>query len=142
MCSTYVGTKPFQRTIPVNQPSKIGRYNRKEKLYEDVDYPQIIREYNAHMGGVDLMESYTGRNGLKIKTHDMTTRIFYHLLDMAVTNAFVLYRILNAEKNRNADIDTKIKDISMYEFRLSIAKELCASVEKRSVGVHHVARSQ
>lgn len=134
LCSTYVGTKPFQRTNSVSQPSKIARYNRKEKSYDDIDCPQIIREYNAHMGGVDLMDSYMGRNGLQIKTQDMATRIFYHLLDMATTNAFVLYRRLNAEKNRTADDDEKIKDMTMYEFRLSIAKELCASVEKRSVG--------
>lgn len=134
LCSTYVGTRPFLRTNSEIQPSKIARYNRKEKSYVEIDCPQIIREYNAHMGGVDLMDSYMGRNGLKIKTQDMATRIFYHLLDMAMTNAFVLYRRLNTEKNRDVDNNKNIKDMTMYEFRLSIAKELCASVEKRSVG--------
>lgn len=133
LCSTYVGTKPFQRSNPVSQPLKVPRYNRKERSYVDVDCPQIIREYNAHMGGVDLMDAYMGRNGLQIKTQDMATRIFYHLLDMSITNGFILYRRLNAEKNREADTEEymKLKDMTMYEFRSSIAEELCASAEKR-----------
>lgn len=100
LCSTYVGIKPFQRANLVDQPTKIGRYKRKQKTHDEIDCPQIIREYNAHMGGVDLMDSYMGRNGLKIKTQDMATRIVYHLHDMAITNAFVLNRRVNAEKSR------------------------------------------
>lgn len=76
--------------------------------------PEIIREYNAHMGGVDLMDSYMGRNGLQIKTQDMATRFFYHFLDMAITNGFILYRRANGEKNREAEEDMKIKDMTMY----------------------------
>nr|XP_047128015.1 piggyBac transposable element-derived protein 4-like [Hydra vulgaris] len=134
LCSTYVGTKPFQRNNTSSQLSKVARYNKKKSSYDEIDCPQIIREYNTHMGGVDLMDSYLGRNGLKIKTQDMATRIFYHFLDMTVTNAFILYRRLNAENNKTVDSDDKIKDMTMKEFRVSIAKELCVSLEKRSVG--------
>lgn len=86
------------------------------------------------MGGVDVMDSYMGRNGLKIKTQDMATRLFYNLLDMTITNAFVLYRRANAEKNQNSNGNEYGKTMTMYEFRLSIAIELCASIERRSVG--------
>ena len=99
LCSTYVGTMPFLKTDLVRQPAKISRYNHKEKSYVEVDCPQIIREYNAHMGGVDLMDSYMGRNGLRIKSKNMATRTLNHLLDMAITNAFVLYRRVKTEIN-------------------------------------------
>lgn len=130
LASTYVGIKSFLTLNPSSQPAKVPRYNRKQKEYIQVDCLQIIREYNAHMGSVDLMDSYMGRNELRIKTIDMATRIFDHLLDMAITNAFVLYRRLNAERNRYSldDDDEKQKDMSMYQFRLTIAKVLCASV--------------
>lgn len=131
LCSTYVGTKPFLRCTE-SQPLKIARYNRKQKSHEEIDCPQIIREYNAHMGGVDLMDAYIGRNGLKIKTKDMATRIFYHLLDMGITNAFVLYRRLNYERKKTTE--SKLKDMTMREFRVNIAKELCVTMEKRPVG--------
>lgn len=112
LCFTYVGVKSFARSNPNSQPSKVARYNRKEKFHNEVDCPQIIREYNAHMGGVGLMNSYMGRNGLQIKTQDMATRIFYHLLDMAITNAFILYRRANAQKSKVAAVDEQIKDCS------------------------------
>lgn len=60
LCSTYVGTKSFQTSNPVSQPSKVSRYNRNEKSYIKVDCPQAIREHNVHMGGVDLMDNYMG----------------------------------------------------------------------------------
>ena len=55
------------------------------------------------------MDSYMGRSGLKIKYMDMGPRIFYHNLDMAITNAVVLYRKANVEINyTNADnVDTQ-----------------------------------
>ena len=48
------------------------------------------------------MDSYMGRSGLKIKSMDKATRIFYHILDMAITNAFVLYRRAKVELNYTA----------------------------------------
>lgn len=50
LLSTYVGVKPFARTNPNEQMAKALRYERKSKRYVEVDCPQIIREYNAHMG--------------------------------------------------------------------------------------------
>lgn len=43
--------------------NKSPRYDRKSKRQIKVDCPQIIREYNSHMGGVDLMDSLMGRMG-------------------------------------------------------------------------------
>lgn len=42
----YVSIKHFRRT-DARQPSKIARYNKKEKFYVEIDFPQIKREYNA-----------------------------------------------------------------------------------------------
>ena len=71
-----------------------------------------------------------GSNGLRIKSKD--TRICYHLLDMAITNAFVLYRSVKTEINLDAlaedeNSEKPAKNMSMCDFRLKIAKELCAS---------------
>lgn len=92
LCSTYVGSQTFEKANAVTQSLKTARYNKTNKEYIGVDYPQIIRECNSYIGGVDLINSNVGRNGLSIKTVDTMTRIFYHLLDKAVTNAFILYR--------------------------------------------------
>ncbi|OWR52873.1 hypothetical protein KGM_200532 [Danaus plexippus plexippus] len=67
------------------------------------------------MGGVDLMDSFIGRYRIRIKSRKWTTRLFYHLLDMTVINAWVLYKkanltTTNAEKIM-LSIDEKIKPL-------------------------------
>ncbi|GFS81081.1 hypothetical protein NPIL_156051 [Nephila pilipes] len=44
------------------------------------------------MGGMDLMGSFIGRYHIRIKSRKRTTRLFYHLLDMTLKNAWVPYK--------------------------------------------------
>lgn len=138
LCSTYVGVKPFQKSNPDTQLVKAARYDKKKKEYIEVNCPQIIREYNSHMGGVDLMDSHMGRRGLRVKTMDAMTRLFYHLLDMVVTNAFVLYRRSTdedaAKDGYEEQEDSPEKVMTLFQFRVKIAQGLCALVQKRPVG--------
>ncbi|CAI6373292.1 unnamed protein product [Macrosiphum euphorbiae] len=43
------------------EPTKVRRYDKKQKKNVDVERPKIIEVYNKHMGGVDLMDSLIGR---------------------------------------------------------------------------------
>lgn len=87
LASTYVGIHPFNSSNPTVQPAKAPWYDRKEKKYVEIDCPQIIREYNKHMGGVDLMDGLVGRYRIHVKSKDIMTRLFFHFIDMATTNA-------------------------------------------------------
>lgn len=97
LASTYVGIDPFVRTNPTNQPLKVTRYDRKLKKRVEVDCPQIISEYNSHMGGVDLMDGLMERYHVRMKSRDIMKRLFYHFIDMSATNAYILYRRIHAE---------------------------------------------
>ncbi|XP_036322289.1 piggyBac transposable element-derived protein 1-like [Rhagoletis pomonella] len=135
LASTYVGITPFSRSTGVPEIAKISRYNRQEKKYVNVDCPQIIREYNAHMGGVDLMDGLMGRYKITLKTRDVMTRIFYHLVDMTITNAYILYKRANFEKQKDpSQPKTEEHLLSLPEFRLDLAAALCAYTKKRPVG--------
>lgn len=86
--SSYVGILPFSD----NQTNlTIDRYNKATKQRITISCPQLIMEYNRHMGGVDLMDSLIGRYHIRMITTKWTSRIFYHLLDKPMTNAYVLY---------------------------------------------------
>ena len=63
-----------------------------------MECPQIIREYNSHMGGVDTMDGLLGRYHIRAKSMDPMIRLFYHFVDMAATNSYILYRHVHAEK--------------------------------------------
>lgn len=136
LASTYVGIAPFARANPSEHPAKASRYDRKVKQRVEVDCPQIIREYNSHMGGVDLMDGLMGRYHIKIKSHDVMTRLFYHFIDMAATNSYILYRRIHAERCNDSD-DISVEDeklLELPEFREQIAAGLVTYTEKRSVG--------
>lgn len=136
LASTYVGVEPFIKQNPNVQVAKARRYDRKKKQHIEVDCPQIIREYNNHMGGVDLMDGLMGRYHVKAKTRDAMTRIFYHFVDMAATNAYILYRRMRQERLNDSN-DTSVEDeplLQLPEFREQIAAGLVKYTVKRPVG--------
>lgn len=121
LASTYVGVQPFKSAIQNKQLSKATRFDRSTKKYVEIDCPAIIREYNYHMGGVDLMDGLLGRYHIRLKTSKWTLRLFYHLIDMAMVNAYLLYKRIHKESP------------SLPVFRAQVAAVLCVNegVKKR-----------
>lgn len=111
LLSTYVGAEPV---------GSIERYDKKEKKKVAIKCPKVIKEYNAHMGGVDLMDSFLGRYRIKVKSRKWYMRIFYHLLDLSVINSWILYKKVSAEKNTNPK-----EILNLAEYRAELADALC-----------------
>lgn len=129
MASTFIGSKlPMNRNsneILDSQP--IDRWNKKQKKLETIPCPQAVHEYNRYMGGVDLMDSAFGRYHIAIKSRKWTTRLAYHLLDMAMINAWLLYRRAKCE---NGEEGEKMK---LHEFICEVSDILCraGNIERR-----------
>ena len=115
LVSTYVGVLPFKSSIQDKQPSKATRFDRSAKKYVEIDCPAIIREYNCHMGGVDLMDGLLGRYHIRLKTCKWTLRLFYHFIDMAMVNAYLLHKRIHKETP------------SLPVFRAQVAAVLCVN---------------
>jgi len=81
--STFAGTNPV---------GKARQWFKSEKIFKDNDCPHVVTIYNKYMGGVDLMDSIMGLYIIRKKSRKWYHRIFYHLLDMSVANAWLLYR--------------------------------------------------
>lgn len=142
LASTYVGIERFSRNNPDKQTAKASRYDRKQKKYIEINCPQIIREYNAHMGGVDLMDGLMGRYHIRAKTRNIMIRLFYHFVDMAATNAFILYKRAHAEKtNDSSNVSDDEELLQLPEFHGEIAAGLISMKEKRPVGRPSSAQS-
>lgn len=114
LLSTYCGVKPFLSNMSNPGPSTSSRWDRKTKQKIEIDCPFIIKEYNRHMGGVDLMDGLLGRYHIRMKTRKWTNRIFFHLLDVAMVNAYILYHRSNKEVT-----------IELPNFRSEVAETLC-----------------
>ncbi|CAH2102653.1 unnamed protein product [Euphydryas editha] len=70
--------------------------------------------------GVDLMNSYLGRYRIRVKSRKWYLRLFYHLLDLAVINAWILMK-----KNCIAKGIPKKQLPNLGEFRNELADALC-----------------
>ncbi|KAJ8931317.1 hypothetical protein NQ314_015783 [Rhamnusium bicolor] len=130
LLSTYVGSKRFLSKNTDTQPSKAIRWDKKEKKHHEVDCPYIIKEYNRHMGGVDLMDGLLGRYHIRMKTRKWSNRIFYHLVDVAMVNAYILYHRIHPKERK----------VELPLFRTEVAESLCMYEivpEKREVLVDH-----
>lgn len=112
MLSSFVGTNPTQEKL---------RYNRKTRAHEMVTCPNVIVTYNKHMGGVDLMNSLIGRGRIIMRTRKWYLRLFYHLIDVATVNAWLLYKRVLENKGTSTDQNT----LSLFAFRLQVAEVLC-----------------
>lgn len=108
--STFTGKLPEQ---------KVKRYERRTKTYKEVDCPEVVVKYNKHMGGVDLLDSHLGRHSIKIKSKKWYFRLFYHMLDLAIINAWILYKEVQLKQNPNAKV------LNQKEFRIEISQCLC-----------------
>lgn len=109
LLSTYVGS------IPVQQ---VKRFDKKEKKRVEIQCPNLVLEYNKHMGGVDLLDSILGRFKISMRSRKWYCRIFYHLVDVAIINAWLLYRRVEKHKGNTTTI-------TMEKFRGEIANCLC-----------------
>jgi len=83
---------------------------------EAILIPKIINDYNNFMGRVDVVDQHfvyyaIGRRGVK-----WWRRVFYRLLEMAIVNAYTVYKINNPE----------ISDKATHKsFRLQLVHSLC-----------------
>lgn len=117
MASSYVGVK---RSSPDAKDSDttVSRFVRATKRRIDVSCPPMIRDYNRHMGGVDMADGLIGRYRIRVKTNKYTNRLMFHMVDLTLVNAYVLFKRLHKT-------DAKSEVYQLPNFRAAVAKVMC-----------------
>ena len=54
--------------------------------------PHVTEDYNAHMGYVDKSDRMANSNGTARRTWKWTKKLFFHLTDMTILNAFLRHK--------------------------------------------------
>ncbi|XP_046389336.1 piggyBac transposable element-derived protein 3-like [Ischnura elegans] len=105
--SNYIGVEPI---------GKAKRWSQEQKSQIEIPIPAAIQQYNANMGGVDLNDMLVSLYRTNIKVKRFYLRIFFHLLDLSVVNAWLLYRRHNKQKQE--------KGMTLVEFKADICNAL------------------
>lgn len=100
-------------------PQMVRRWNKTKKQYEEVEVPELIKLYNANMGGVDKFDQMISYYRTFIKSKKWTLRMITHAIDTAITNSWFEYK-LEAEKSGLPRKDQK----DLLDFRTEISDHL------------------
>ena len=100
------------------QPSGTGTVIRKQKDGTSVHIPcpESIISYKKFMGGVDQGDQLHGYYRCRSKSRKLYKYVFFFLLDVAITNAYILM------KHRSCPFK------NIKSFQLQLAKDLIASI--------------
>ena len=95
----------------VNTISRKGK-NPVTGLHEvcQIKVPMIIENYNKYMGGVDKSDQFLRYHSSLRRTTRYWKTLFYHMLDVAVTNAFILYNWVAMEQGSKAISENRFRD--------------------------------
>lgn len=72
--------------------AKVKRYDRTAKKKVEVPCPNVIKEYNGKMGGIDKSDMLTHLYKTPMRARRWYMRLFGYVIDLCVSNAWILYK--------------------------------------------------
>ena len=97
--------------------------------------PPILKAYNYRMGGVDKHDRLVGQHPIPLRSKRGYLRVFFHLLDTALVNAWILFRTTiqaRGEWNQAAR-----KRYTLAKFKESVILSLCGRYTSRKLQASH-----
>ena len=112
--------------FPGHAVNKVSRkkVSKKRGTIENFEIlqPIIIEKYNAYMGGVDKSDQLLSYHNVLRKTLRYWKILFYHMIDIAAVNAFILYNLIATSSG--------VKTITENQFRDNLVLQIIAKYEK------------
>lgn len=105
----------------------VSRYDKKQKEVVEIPIPQIVKQYNEHMGGVDLHDQLLSYYRMSFRSKKYYMRLVFHLFDMTVVNSWLMYR-RDAE---SLGVPKKKQD-SLLRFKFRLASSLLKAGKRNS----------
>ncbi|KAK1171474.1 piggyBac transposable element-derived protein 3-like [Acipenser oxyrinchus oxyrinchus] len=106
----------------VNTLQTARRWSRSQKQHIEIVQTQLVSNYNTYMGGTDRMDQNIGSYRIGIRSKKWWWPFFAFLPDVAMQNAWLLYRRSPAHKT---------KTLSLLDFRREVVKTYILSYASR-----------
>ena len=97
----------------VNTPAIVDTSKKHYATGEFIRKPECVVSYTKNMGAVDKTDMQISLTECTRKTRKWYRKLFFHLVDMCLYNAFVLYRV-----------NTNNKKMQFIQFRTNVAEQL------------------
>ncbi|XP_031570879.1 piggyBac transposable element-derived protein 4-like [Actinia tenebrosa] len=113
ICVTWKDKKLVHLLSTLPEGPDLSQVQRKVRLqgkWEKKDFPQpkLIKMYNNHMGGVDLGDQKIATCSRLMKGNIWYYKIFFHMLEVAVLNAHILFKISTQQQNTLSQFKEKL----------------------------------
>ena len=117
MALKWMDKRPVAMLTTIHDDSIVTKQRRSKAAQggvEEVRKPLVIEQYNLFMGGVDNGDQLLSYYGYSHRTLKWWRRGFFHLVDVAIVNAYIMYLSTPCSGRR----------LTHKEFRVQLAKEL------------------
>jgi hypothetical protein len=83
--------------------------------------PEVVKEYTTYMRGVDIMDQHLESLNIKQKSNKWWKPIFYHIFEITINNAFILFSQSKREECR-------------YKFKTNLIEQLLDNLPRKETG--------
>ena len=117
--------------------------------------PQIVADYNRHMGYVDNGDRMANSYSINRRTWKWTKKLFFHLFDLAILNSYVLFSSCGVKKISHRDFElTLVRNLlaqagqernvarPMEDHLLQLLKSLDLKNVAENIGLFHLPREE
>ena len=109
-----------------NDQVSCKRRTKKNGKFEEIIPPQplAVQDYNQFMNGVDRSDQMLACHNLRRKCYRWWKILFFHLVDIAVVNSFLIFQKYRAE---HADVEElqRRSGYSIVDFREALVRQIC-----------------
>ncbi len=142
----WIDNKPVSLVTSIDSANDrvvAKRRTKKRGVYQElqVDQPYAVHRYNQYMNGVDRSDQMLACHNVIRKCRRWWKVLFFHLIDIAVVNGFILF-----QRHRSSDPDNaalqRLSNYSIVDFREEIVRQLCGLAEYDRPPVNETVQAQ
>ena len=120
----WIDNKTISIITTIHKANKYTYIKRRTKVNGvfreiQVRQPNVVKDYNKYMKGVDKSDQLIGKYNCLRKTKKYWKTIFFHLIDIARVNAYILFQ---DRRRKNSDVEA-LKRPNRYS-QLNFTEEL------------------
>jgi len=109
----------------VGNMTSCRRWSRQKRKHIDVPMPEIVGEYNQHMGGVDLTDMFLALYRIAVKSKKWYSPIVHYCFNVAIVDGWILYKRHMIQHGK-----TKKQCMGLKDFQCQIACALTKASKK------------